>query len=176
MNPRPFFLLLLVDLVCGGLGCSKNAEQVDVKQAATSSPNEPAEVSRSYEQTIAIVRSENDVVRSFDAVFRDATHEIEAFITPHRKWRSRALLHGRYIVTLVFPMMKPEEAQKTKLVWIVSEFDDAGIVVRSDGRLQTQARKYYEFGYTDWRKFVDSGGDWRTIGLLIVEGQPVKNI
>lgn len=121
-------------------------------------------------------------VAAFDRMFPGADHSISYFSGKHGqpKWNSKALLHGRYVLTMQFDVkVDPSGASVTALsapalhlneVTTVTTFPSGQVSISYD---PASAR---ELGAQEWDALKASGGDLSSVGVKVKRDRPVEGL
>jgi hypothetical protein len=120
-------------------------------------------------------------VRQFEQTFPDSSHSISYFTGTHGRtsWRSEALVHGRYTVTMQMPLRLNLLRNRVVSVeeprfWLVEtesvSADAEGGTVIQHGPTQVT------FGRAEWQRVVDGGGDLSQLGIRVDRDRPVAGL
>ena len=135
-----------------------------------------------YKHAIAnAVKSEPNVV-AFEKLYPGSEHFISYYTgensTP--RWNSRALIHGRYILTMQFDVSLDSlgtsaTATTTPQFYLV---EVANVTTAPSGQtsITYNGESQRQFGPKEWKALEASGGDLSTLGLNVIRDQPVPNL
>jgi hypothetical protein len=125
--------------------------------------------------------SEIPEVSQFAALFPGAYH----FITHYSGtkgpsyWNSKAGLHGRYIVTLTFPIEFDATRTHPRRTGPAAIFlkEVSEVRTRADGTVDgtSYTTKQFKFGIEEWERVVKSGGDWSVLGIQMITDKPIEH-
>jgi hypothetical protein len=135
----------------------------------------------SYSAAVASGKQSIAAVRDFEQTFPNSSHSIMYFTGTHgtTTWRSEALVHERYTVTMHMPVRL--NALRNR----VASFDEPQfwlVEVREvstlpDGRTVIEyGPAQVTFGPRDWQRVVDSGGDLGRLGIHVDTDRPVPGL
>jgi hypothetical protein len=159
MHPlRPILVCLL--LLIGGCGRSTANYKQAVANAVKSEPN----------------------VAAFERLFPGSEHFISyytgAYGTP--KWNSKALIHGRYILTMQFDVAIDSGGTKvtaaTSPQFYLVEVANVAPMPSGQTSITYTGASQRQFGLKEWKAIESSGGDLSKLGLNVVRDQPVPNL
>ena len=135
-----------------------------------------------YSQAVAsAVKSEPNVV-AFEKLYPGSEHFISHYAGSHGtpRWNSKALIHGRYVLTMQFDVSIDASGTKVtaaspprfQLVEVASVTPSpAGQTsISYDGGSQRQ------FGAAEWKTLEATGGDIASLGIEVKRDQPVPNL
>jgi hypothetical protein len=115
------------------------------------------------------------LIREFNDVFDSARNSIAGYGTSRPKWSAQALLFGRYVVVLQMPLRL--NGSRTTVTgsgdarfWVreIQEVSEDGAILYTPHQM--------DFGVKDWRKIIQSGGDFSVIGYSMIKKQPVRGL
>lgn len=125
--------------------------------------------------------SEIPEVKQFSTLFPGADH----FITHYSGnkgpsyWNSKTGLHGRYILTLTFPIefdgTRTHPRRTGSAAFFLNEVSE--VEMRADGTVAGigYTTKQLEFGIEEWERVVKSGGDWSVLGFQVTKDKPIEH-
>lgn len=155
---RPILVCLL--LLIGGCGRSAANYKRAVAKAVKSEPN----------------------VAAFERLFPGSEHFITYYTGEHGtpKWNSKALIHGRYILTMQFDVSIDSGGTKLTATTVPQFYlmEVAGVVQTPGGQtsIMYNGESQRQFGLNEWKAIESSGGDLSTLGLNVVRDQPIPNL
>jgi hypothetical protein len=125
--------------------------------------------------------SEIPEVKQFTSLFPDADH----FITHYSgtkgpsSWNSKAGLHGRYLVSLTFPIEFDATRTHPKRTG-PAEFhlrEVSEVRTRADGSLDGYSctTNQIPFGIEEWDRVIKSDGNWSVLGIDVIKDKPVEH-
>ena len=125
--------------------------------------------------------SEIPEVKQFSELFPDGFH----FITHYSGskgpsyWNSKASLHGRYILTLTFPIefdatrTHPRRTGPAEL--FLKEVSEVRMKTNGTVDGTSYTTKQFRFGIEEWERVNKSGGDWSVLGIQMITDKPIKH-
>ena len=117
--------------------------------------------------------AELDVVRDFEALFPEARHFISYYTGTKGDptWNSRVGLHGRYVLTVKFPIVfdvsRTHPVMQGEPIFYLRELAD----IQENGFGYTDHQ--LEFGLREWNLLIESSGDFEAIGYKMTKDQPL---
>lgn len=102
-------------------------------------------------------------VREFHEIYPDATSFVTAFAANRRdvtSWNSQAMLYGRYILTLKFPIEFDDDRRQVAFYGDPVFYLEEAIKIEDlpDGRISIHFGEGWEFGSEKWRELVQAKG------------------
>lgn len=135
-----------------------------------------------YNQAVASAVSSEPYVVAFDKLYPGSEHLISYFAGQHGtpQWNSKALIHGRYVLTMQFDVSIDSSGTQVTaasppqfhLVEVSGVTTSPGgqTSISYDGAFQRQ------FGIQEWKTLEASGGDLSSLGIEVKRDQPVPNL
>lgn len=120
-------------------------------------------------------------VKQFAALFRGADHFISRYSGSHGPivWNSQVGLHGRYIVSLTFPIefdatrTHPRRTGPAEL--FLKEVSEVRMKTNGTVDGTSYTTKQFRFGIEEWERVNKSGGDWSVLGIQMITDKPIKH-
>ena len=120
-------------------------------------------------------------VKQFAALFRGADHFISRYSGSHGPivWNSQVGLHGRYIVSLTFPIefdaTRTHPRRTGPATFFLREVSE--VRTRADGTVAevSYTTRQLKFGIEEWERVIKSGGDWSVLGFQVIKDKPIEH-
>jgi hypothetical protein len=136
--------------------------------------------SANYQQAVSNgLTSEPDVV-AFNNMFSTTDHFISYYTgeygTP--RWNSKALIHGRYVLTMQFDVTIDSSGTHIKsaspLFFNLTEV--TSVTPLASGQTEIRYGDGLQFGPNEWSILQQNGGDLSSLGIQVKKNQPVPNL
>jgi len=172
MNKLIYFFLLCLFTSCSSEEASQQQKELKELQKKVEG------LDKNYDLALAHGRESVPVVKEFNRLFTQASNWISYYTGEYGnpEWNSKVGLHDRYILTMQFKIEFDDT--RTRIInFEEPRFDLVEVETISyqpDGTYKiTYGTQQVRFDITEWKRLVESNGDFSGIGAALEKDKPV---